>query len=342
MTVLTRTKPCSGAKNAEAQRGFTMPDLVVVLSTMGVLFGPILAAFDNSMETTHDEFTQISLDTARTALIKFAAANNGCLPFAADFEGGVPDTNDSGEFTPGLADTGVGTRGKHGGDVPWADLGLGKHFVDGVGLRIQYYVASQYTDDDEVANNELTCKAGVRGVEWNPSVTYNGSNPQPIYVYYTRSGSDRRLYKITGTLPAGTPPDTVVGDITEDLTVPLPASLLEVRRGPDVTSVGSNSDVVSTQNVFVLNAPGENRNVKANDRSHIRDANHVNPTEFNEEWNIDLDVVDNVIFAAVHNTDPTDQGNDGDDTLMVVSFISFKAALNKYGLHVEPVCEEAC
>ncbi len=341
MAVLTRTKPFSGRKNVETQRGYTMPDLLVVLTTAGMLFGPVITAFNDTMDSTHEEFTQMALETARDALIDYAAQNNGCLPFAADFEGGMPDTDDSGAFTPGSADTGVGASGKHGGDVPWADLGLGKKFRDGEGLRIQYYVASQYTDDDNDPDNGLTCRAGVRGAEWNPSVTYNGSKSQPDYVYYTPSGSDRRLYKITKTLPAGTPPDMVVDDLTEDFTGPFPASLLEVRRGPDVTSGGSNSDVVSAQNVFVLSAPGENRNAQANNRTHIRDANHV-ADGLGNPWVLDSQVVDNVIFSATHNIDPADQGNDGDDTLMVVSFIGFKAALNKYGLHLEPVCEEAC
>ena len=334
MTVLTRPKPCSGAKNAEAQRGFTMPDLVVVLSTMGVLFGPVLAVFDDSMEATHDEFTQISLDAARTALITFSAANNGCLPFTADWEGGLPDTDQNG--ASGYTDTGVGKANARAGDLPWADLGLGKHFVDGGGLRIQYYVASPYTDADNDPSNGYSCAAGARGVEWNPRVTYDGT-VDPQYLYYTPPGGDRGLYKITGVLPAGTPPAS--GDNVAD---PLPIALLELRRGPDVKANGSQNDVLSAQNAFVLLATGKNINPNASiNLPYMRDEDHASNSG-GAPWNLNQNDVDDERFSATRSVHASDQGKDGDDTLLVVSFLNFKAALEGYGIHMEPICETAC
>ncbi len=445
MAVLTRPKPSSGGKNAEAQRGFTMPDLLVVLTTAGVLFGSVLTVFNESMESSRDQFTQTALETARTALVAFAAQNNGCLPFAADYEGGLPDTNDDGIVAPSaaeptwLSDTGEGERDgstvkkRHGGDVPWAELGLAKGFLDGDGLRVQYYVAEAYSCKidpgtglcEKIIGGITGCKAGFLGFEWDPSVTYTGSTDNKLYVYFTPAGQGRQLYEITGTLPAGNapnvpPPETTlsagagVGDtsvtvvdsaaffaddqilielddgtyhtakvvgtpsgstmnidtalpsaaasgnpvgfdnIVKVINNPLASPLLEVRRGPDVTAVGSQSDVLSSQNVFVLIAPGKNRNANATiiqdgvfvpvERTHIRDSNHVRAGgnwelyQLMSDGSLDIfEKVEDVIFSATPNVDPADHGNDGDDTLLVMSFTNYKAALSKFGLNMEPL-----
>ena len=239
--VWTRTKPVSGRKNVEAQRGITRLEMATVVMLAGLLAAPLLALAPSSLQATRTGMTEIALERARDALIEFAAQNNGCLPFAADYEGGLIDTDEDGNYKAGTPDNGVGAANlvggrRHAGDLPWATLGLKNSFLDGEQLRIQYYVATPYTGESGDSDIAASCGAGFRGTEWNPSVTYNGSVSQPDYVYYAPSGSDRRLYKITSTLPAGTPPDRVVGTITEDVTNPLPASLLEVRRGPDVTS----------------------------------------------------------------------------------------------------------
>ncbi len=207
--------------NAESQRGFSLPEIASVMLIAGALAAPIITAGTSSQDAVRTEQTRIVLDNARDALIAFAAKNNGCLPFAADSEGGPPEATD----------TGIGVLNVHAGDLPWADLDLPDTVLDGEGLRVQYYVASAYTDDGSDPN-EINCAAGHRGDEWAPWAAYPGSASDPFYVYYTPSGGDRQLYKIIDTLPAGTPPDAAGASIVEDVTFAFPGSLLELRRGP--------------------------------------------------------------------------------------------------------------
>ena len=337
MPVKNRTAPPRDLKNVAAQRGITRFETATVVMLAGLLAAPLLALAPSSLQATRTGMTEITLEQARDALIEYAAANNGCLPFAADFEGGIPDSTQGGKVTSDSADTGVGTMGENTGDLPWAELGLVKSFLDGNQLRVQYYVAPSYTDNNGTGTKD-GCGAGFRGFEWDPSVTYTGSALDPAYVYYTPSGSGRGLYQIVGSLPAGTPPNTAVGTV-------LPAAMLELRRGPDVVAIDTQSDVLSARNVFVLIAPGTNRNTNR-DRTHIRDANHLRNTS-GASWPLNFgfeggNSLNEVIFSATPNIDPTDHGNDGDDTLLVMSFINYKAALSKYGLNVEPVCDGAC
>ena len=132
----------------------------------------------------------------------------------------------------------------------------------------------------------------------------------------------------------------VLGTITEDITVPFPPSFLEVRRGPDVVAASPQNDPISLQNVFVLIAPGKNRNASAG-RSYVRDSNHVADSA-GTPWALDTPLVDSVIFSATPNVDSTDSGNGGDDTLLWISFTNYKAMVSKYGLNMEPLCDGPC
>ena len=320
--------------------GFTVIELAIVLILVGLLVVPLLRLAGVSFGSTRDGKTQIALETARDGLIAFAAANGGCLPFAADFEGGLPDTDLTGAAAGGFVDSGSVISGINtAGDVPWADLGLNSSFVDGDGLRIQYYVAVAYVDTD--TSPPIACLAGFRGFQWKSDVTYVGTIANPVYVYHSLSAKDRWLYKITGTLSPGTPPNTDPTN-AEELKFLLRASLLEVRRGPDITAASPQNDPISLQNVFVLIAPGSNRNAGLS-RNYVRDSTHVDDST-GAVWtiqNITVSVNDN-IFSMTPNVDTTDAGNNGDDTILVMSFIQYKAELSKYGLNMEPMCDAAC
>ncbi len=132
------------SRRRETQKGFTLPELVVTLTAFGAIMTPVLNAVDTSMDTIRAEQNQTLLETARESLIRYAARNKGCLPFAADWEGALPNTDQNGSV--GYTDTGVAKNNTRAGDLPWTDLGLGDTFRDGDGQRIQYYVASQYAD----------------------------------------------------------------------------------------------------------------------------------------------------------------------------------------------------
>lgn len=320
----------SGSRS-ESERGFTLMETAGVLGMAGLLLGPMLAIGHDMMAETRAQQTERALGIARAALIEFAAENNGCLPFAADQEGGVPQAGD----------TGIGVTNRRAGDLPWADLDLGRNFLDGNGQRLQYFVASQYVDSDGDPSNGLTCKAQARGEEWNPNVTYEGTSSDPIYVYYTDPGSgERELYKLKATLPAGTPPAGQNPSNFPEVGVDLPDELLQVRRGPDIKAQGSGSDLVSARNVFVLLAPGTKINANL-DLTHIRDANHRGNAA-GGAWPLDHDEVDAVAFAATKTLADDDQGAHGDDTLLAESFIRYKHDLNDYGLRMEPICNASC
>ena len=314
-----------------------MFDTVNAIAIVGALVAPMIAATGPLMDVSRARVTESALATARNALVAFAAAHDGCLPFAADSEGGLPDTNQSGNYSP---DTGVGVINTFAGDLPWSELGLTTTFLDGDKLRIQYYVASPYTDIDP--SDDDICAAGSRGSLWDPSLTYDGT-VSAQYVYYTPAGSELQLYKITGTLAAGRSPDTANSTDVDNVTAPLPDALLEVRRGPDITGKfgkQEQSDRLSSQNVFVLLAAGKNRNARL-DLTHIRDANHAGNAA-GGPWTINNNDVDSRVFAGTRDLDATNDIDYGDDTLLVMSFTNFMVKLSKYHLIVGPICASSC
>ena len=323
------------------QAGFTLIELAIVMVVAGLLLVPLLRMAGSAVISTRLKQTQSVLETASDALIAFAALNNGCLPFAADDEGGLPDTDDSGAAgsSPDVGNRGTGDD-VNVGDLPWADLGLTNSFLDGDGLRIQYYVATPYTDTD-VNVIEITCDAGFRGFQWDTSVKYEAPGSAPTWVYDFDPGSgDRTLYRIkeSTTLDNGTHPNDGGSDVTIHLNQ-LPATLLQVRRGPDVTAASPQNDVIDAQNVFILIAPGTNRNAGIN-RQFVRDSTHT--TSGGGTWALGTNVIDDHIFSSQPNEDTSDTANDGDDTLLVMSFTDFRKEMSKYGLNMEPVCENPC
>ena len=128
-----------------------------------------------------------------------------------------------------------------------------------------------------------------------------------------------------------------------DVTEALPNPLLEVRRGPDITSnANSQKDVLSAQNVFVLIATGENRNPTL-DRRHMRDAGHLaSASGSGTPWALGLSDVDGVVFSMVHDLSSADRQDDGDDTLRVMSFIEYKSRLKAFGKSIQPICDNSC
>ena len=314
----------------KSQRGFTVIELSIVLVVSSLLLIPLMKLAFTAIGGNRDQQTEAAFEKAVDALIAFADAQKGCLPFAADSEGGLPDTDLAG--AP-LTDTGIGVNNQHAGDLPWAELGLledtrGGYFRDGDFLRIQYYVATPYAG--------ANCSAGVRGQEWNPQLDYVAG----LYVYDTIDPSDPRLFKTTGTLVAGMHPDNT-GAPADDVTDLLPSELLVVKRGPDITGNSNNQkDEISVQNVFVLIAVGENRNASL-DRRYMRDASHAGKGN-GDPWALGLSDVDGVVFSMTHEVSGTDRLDDGDDTLRVISFIEYKSRLASLGKIIQPICEITC
>ncbi len=315
------------SRRRETQKGFTMPELVITLTAVGAIMSPVLNAVDSSMDTIRAEQNLTLLEMARESLIRYAARNKGCLPYAADWEGALPNTDQNGSV--GYTDTGVSKNNTRAGDLPWTDLGLGDSFRDGDSLRIQYYVASQFADFGS------DCLASAKGEEWDQRVTYEGTVADPMYVYYTAANGNRDLYEIDGTLAAGSNPD--IGGFSE-VGVSLPSNLLELRRGPDIKAVGDQNDVISGQNIFVLIATGDNINPNASiNLPHMRDDNHKPNATGSATWLLNQNDIDDVRFSLTHEYNSADDGTSGDDTLLVTSFLSFKSDLRSFGVKLEPI-----
>jgi prepilin-type N-terminal cleavage/methylation domain-containing protein len=326
----------------KSQEGFTLLELTIVLVVSALLLVPLLKLTLESIGSSREQLTETALEAATDVLVAYAATNKGCLPFAADSEGGLVNTSITG--AP-LTDTGIGVTDQHAGDLPWSELGLTNSFLDGDHMRIQYYVATPYAGSD--------CPAGFRGFEYHSNIDYVGGSEagEEVYVYYGE-GNDRALYEITGTYAAGkVPPNSAKSDPIDDVTDLLPEFLLEVRRGPDVTGSGNADDVLSAQNVFVLIAVGENRNAGAitldggseviGPRTYVRDGDHAG-NDAGDTWVLGTTDVDEVVFSNTTSIDLNDSNNDGDDVLRVVSFFEYKAKLRKFGLNMEPMCVNSC
>ena len=321
------------------QIGFTLIELTMVMVVAGLLLVPLIRMAGSAVITSREERTQLALEAASEALISFAAAYGGCLPFASDSEGGLIDTDSSGTAAA-TPDTGARGGNQNAGDLPWADLGLTNAFLDGDGLRIQYYVATPYTDTD-ASQAIITCEAGFKGFQWDSSVTYVASAANPLWIYdHDPVTSVRTLYYIKPgfSLAAGLHPFDG-GAATGQSINQLPTPLLEVRRGPDVMGAAPQNDVISLQNVFILIAPGKKRNDSLS-RFFVRDSTHK--TDSGGDWGLGASDVDDRLFSMETNVGSTDLINDGDDTMLIMSFNQFKAEMGKHGINMEPVCENPC
>ena len=333
---------CMHRPGPPGQAGFTLIELAIVMVVAGLLLVPLLRMAGSAVVSTRLKKTQSILETASEALIAYAAENGGCLPFAADYEGGLPNTDASGTASA-TPDTGNGVVDQHAGDLPWADLGLTNSFLDGDGLRIQYYVATPYTDSNATIP-VLKCDAGYRGFPYDMNVEYKAAALASLWVYATPTAGVLTLYELAeGKIleVAATPSDdapSVHGDVTPH-SDPLPNLLLRVLKGPDITVQDDpyDDDTDNLQNVFVLIAPGPNRNAEI-DRLFSRDSVHKG-TSAGATWALSTLDVDDIVFSSEPDTDTTDTANSGDDTLLNMPFNDFKTEMRKYGLNMEAVCE---
>jgi prepilin-type N-terminal cleavage/methylation domain-containing protein len=123
-----------------AHAGFTMIELAVALFLMALIFGTLAIPLQTRVELRKVEQTERILDTARTALLGYAAAN-GHLPCPAD-------ENSVGQEAPGTNHE-TGYCPTYFGFLPAAALGMDVRDARGYGVdawgsaanRIRYAVA---------------------------------------------------------------------------------------------------------------------------------------------------------------------------------------------------------
>lgn len=175
-TLPTATNPACASRPGSARSrpgrraGFTLIELAVVLVVLGLLIGPLLVILEGATEAQDAAVDAARLEQAKSALIAFAANHNGCLPTAADFEGGIIDTNNAGNA--GHSDTGQALADQRAGDLPWATLGLGSGFLDADQTRLQYYVSTVFADAD--LNTDRCAARDRSGPEaWRAGIDYD-------------------------------------------------------------------------------------------------------------------------------------------------------------------------
>ena len=90
----------------------------------------------------------------------------------------------------------------------------------------------------------------------------------------------------------------------------------------------------------MLIAVGPNRNASL-DRLFIRDSTHK-ASAGGGDWALGVLNVDDVVFSTEPNAGAADSADDGDDTVLNMTFVDFKKEMSKFGLHMEALCISAC
>ncbi len=150
----------TGAK----QHGFTLAEVAVVVLIVGLLLGGLLGTYSTQIDLSRTAETKKALETARDALIGFAAAN-GRLPCpATSTSNGVEVGNVAGVATVGVGGVCQVSFAAGGGQpglgfVPAATLALTPtdsqgYLIDSWGSRIRYAVtnsgSSEFTTQGQI------------------------------------------------------------------------------------------------------------------------------------------------------------------------------------------------
>ncbi|MGC2518790.1 MAG: prepilin-type N-terminal cleavage/methylation domain-containing protein [Burkholderiales bacterium] len=155
---MTRTSPGILIR----QHGFTLAELAIVVIIVGLLLGSLISTYSTQIELSRISDTKRTLETARDALVGFAAAN-GRLPCPATAN--PPNaTSSNGVEVPivgGVCSVSAGSEMQGVGFLPAATLGLTPtdnqgYLVDAWGSRIRYAV----TNDS--ANYTFTTQGQIR------------------------------------------------------------------------------------------------------------------------------------------------------------------------------------
>lgn len=118
-------------------KGFSLIEMAMVLTIVGLLLGGLLAPLIAQMEQRRISETQKALEEIKEALIAYAVVN-GQLPCPS-----VP-TVATGQATAGIARTPPCTNSNSTGALPWATLGVSE--TDAWGNRYSYRVSADFAD----------------------------------------------------------------------------------------------------------------------------------------------------------------------------------------------------
>jgi prepilin-type N-terminal cleavage/methylation domain-containing protein len=126
-----------GALTMNTQRGYSLIELVVVILIIGILLAGLAIPLSSQVRTARVQQAQTELERIKDALIGYAIADpNRRLPCPdqdgdgqGDNDGSAPDPCDNPSFVEG--------------DLPWADLGIGRS--DPWGNPYRYRADNAYT-----------------------------------------------------------------------------------------------------------------------------------------------------------------------------------------------------
>ena len=122
------------------QKGFTLIEIAVVLTIVALLIGGLLIPLTTQIDVAKIQSTEKTLAQVKTALTRYAVANNR-----------LPCPSDNPEV--GIEVNTVATC-KIEGNLPWINLGVGRY--DAWGNPLRYRVVQEYTEQiinsDEPSN----------------------------------------------------------------------------------------------------------------------------------------------------------------------------------------------
>lgn len=138
-----------------AQNGFSLVEMAIVLVIVGFLLAGGLTIYSSQQNSQHIEDTQTLLDTAKEALIGYAASHA-----AADGHPYLPcpDTTGDGQEDRTAA---TGDCVNTDGNLPWVTLGLTE--TDSWGNRLRYHVEATGTPkfSNSLAGMSLTSTGAI-------------------------------------------------------------------------------------------------------------------------------------------------------------------------------------
>lgn len=186
------------SKNSQAQVGFSLVEMAIVLAIVALLMAGLLPTLSSQIEQQRRNETRRQLDEIQQALLGYAVSN-GHLPCPAkSFTDGTEDRNGA-----------TGACNKRIGFLPWAQLGVSK--TDGWGRIFLYSASNTFTNAPPSSLFTLSSSRDITVKTRNSAgslVNLSNSNDIPAVVLSTGPngifGTTDSGTTVSNTAPSGT------------------------------------------------------------------------------------------------------------------------------------------